>query len=211
MNGFARTPGATAEPKTARNLMGQVDGTNNPKPSSADFDAKIFVGAQADPAWLRGGSYVVVRRIRMLLDHWDELDLTAQEKVIGRRKSDGAPLSGGGEQTAADYGRRAADGGLVIAENAHIRVTSPQFNRGATMLRRGYSYHDGFRADGTPDAGLLFVAWQADPAEGFVPVQQKLARGDALSEFVRHEASGLFAAPGGCQVGGYVGQALFEG
>ncbi|MDI2131905.1 iron uptake transporter deferrochelatase/peroxidase subunit [Yinghuangia seranimata] len=211
MNGFARSPGATARPMTHRNLMGQVDGTNNPEPDAPDFDAKIFVAPDAEPAWLRGGSYVVVRRIRMLLDDWDGLDVPAQEQVIGRKKDTGAPVTGGGEHTAADFGRRAPDGTLAIAANAHIRVSAPEFNRGATMLRRGYSYHDGFRPDGAPDAGLLFIAWQKDPLDGFVPIQQKLARGDALSPFVRHESSGLFAAPPGCAEGGYVGQALFEG
>ncbi|MCF2526459.1 iron uptake transporter deferrochelatase/peroxidase subunit [Yinghuangia soli] len=214
MTGFARSPGATAKPMTHRNLMGQVDGTNNPKPEAPDFAAKIFVGdagAAGGAAWLRGGSYVVMRRIRMLLDDWDGLDLAAQERVIGRRKDTGAPVTGGEETTPADFGARAANGSLAVAENAHIRVSAPEFNRGATMLRRGYSYHDGFRPDGSPDAGLLFLAWQADPRDGFVPVQQKLARGDALSPFVRHEASGLYVAPPGCPEGGYVGQALLDG
>lgn len=94
MNGFNRTPGATAEPRTARNLMGQIDGTNNPKPSEPTFDRRIFVpesGSDGSPEWMAGGSYAVVRRIRMLLDSWDNLSLERQEKVIGRRKSDGAP------------------------------------------------------------------------------------------------------------------------
>lgn len=211
MAGFARSPGATAEPMTHRNLMGQVDGTKNPRPEDADFDAKLFIAPTADPAWARGGSYVVVRRIRMLLDSWDALDVPAQERVIGRRKDTGAPLTGGAERTEPDYGRRNGDGTPVIPANAHIRVTAPEFNRGAAMLRRGYSYDDGFRPDGTADAGLLFIAWQADPRDGFVPVQQKLARGDALSPFIRHETSGLFVAPPGCAPGGYVGQGLFEG
>ena len=43
-----------------------------------------------------------VRRIRMLLDSWDHLSVARQEKVIGRRKSDGSPLSGGAETTPVD-------------------------------------------------------------------------------------------------------------
>ena len=79
------------------------------------------------------------------------------------------------------------------------------------MLRRAFSYHDGIGADGVPDAGLLFVAWQADPLKGFVPVQRKLDGGDGLSRFLRHESSGLFAVPGGAGRGEYVGQRLLEG
>ncbi|MEU9604036.1 iron uptake transporter deferrochelatase/peroxidase subunit [Streptomyces sp. NPDC048057] len=213
MAGFNRAPGATGRPMTARNLMGQVDGTNNPKPADPDFDERIFVpatGNAPDSQWLAGGSYAVVRRIRMLLDPWERLSLPEQERVIGRRKSDGAPLTGGSETTALALDDRSADGQLVIPSNAHARISAPEQNNGAAMLRRPFSYHDGAAADGSPDAGLLFVCWQADPLRGFVPVQRRLDRGDALSVFVRHEASGLFAVPGGPGRGEYVGQRLLE-
>lgn len=210
MNGFNRTPGATPHPMTLRNLMGQRDGTNNPKPSDADFDHRIFVPSSGSPAWMAHGSYAVQRRIRMLLDDWDKQSLHAREEVIGRKVDSGAPLSGGSEQTKVDLDKRGADGDLAIAANAHIRVAAPETNGNAAMLRRSFSYDDGFRDDGAPDAGLLFIAWQADPLTGFVPVQRKLDRGDALSRFIRHEASALFAVPGGPAKGEYVGQRLFE-
>ncbi|MFJ6350177.1 iron uptake transporter deferrochelatase/peroxidase subunit [Streptomyces sp. NPDC054835] len=221
MNGFNRSAGATARPMTARNLMGQVDGTNNPKQTDADFDRRIFVpqspqvsqgsqGSRGFQEWMAGGSYAVVRRIRMLLDDWEKLSLDKQEKVIGRRKADGAPLTGGSETTPLDLDKIGPDGRTVIPDNAHSRISAPEQNGGAAMLRRPFSFHDGIAADGTPDAGLLFVCWQADPLRGFVPVQRKLDRGDALSPFVRHEASGLFAVPGGAAEGEYVGQRLLE-
>ncbi|MEV7344843.1 iron uptake transporter deferrochelatase/peroxidase subunit [Streptomyces sp. NPDC093544] len=211
MNGFNRSPGATAQPMTARNLMGQLDGTRNPKPSETDFDERIFVPASGDPAWMANGSYAVVRRIRMLLDSWEQLSVKAQEDVIGRKKSTGAALSGGTETTDMNLDKTDADGNLVVPINAHARITRPDQNGGAAILRRPFSFHDGFDPDGVPDAGLLFVCWQADPVRGFVPVQRKLDRGDALSEFIRHEASGLFAVPGGAAEGEYVGQRLLEG
>ncbi len=224
MSGFNRTPGATDRPRSARNLMGQVDGTNNPKPEDPDFAGHVFVpasggsptggGGEDAPEWLAGGSYAVFRRIRMLLDAWDHLSLERQERVIGRRKSDGAPLSGGEETTPVDMNKQLADGSLAIPGDAHVRVAAPESNGGATMLRRSFSYHDGYldtRDGPVPDAGLLFVAWQADPLKGFVPVQRKLDRGDGLSRFLRHESSGLFAVPGGAAAGEYVGQRLLEG
>ncbi|MFC9957322.1 iron uptake transporter deferrochelatase/peroxidase subunit [Streptomyces nigra] len=213
MNGFNRSPGATAHPMTARNLMGQVDGTRNPKPTDADFDRRIFVpesGAQ-NPAWMANGSYAVVRRIRMLLDDWEQLSVTAQEQVIGRRKADGAPLTGGTETTEMDLEKTDRAGNLVVPLDAHARITRPDQNGGAAILRRPFSYHDGIGPDGVPDAGLLFICWQADPLRGFVPLQRKLDRGDALSRYIRHEASGLFAVPGGAAEGEYVGQRLLEG
>ncbi|MFF9085695.1 iron uptake transporter deferrochelatase/peroxidase subunit [Streptomyces sp. NPDC014991] len=211
MNGFNRSPGATAHPMTARNLMGQLDGTRNPEPADTDFEKRIFVPASGEPAWMADGSYAVVRRIRMLLDDWEKLSLTAQEQVIGRRKADGAPLSGGEETTPMDLEKTDAHGEYVVPLTAHARITRPDRNGGATMLRRPFSYHDGIDPDGTPDAGLLFICWQADPLRGFVPVQRKLDRGDALSKYIRHEASGLFAVPGGAAEGEYVGQRLLEG
>ncbi|WP_435225278.1 iron uptake transporter deferrochelatase/peroxidase subunit [Streptomyces sp. Tue6028] len=211
MNGFNRSPGATGRPMTARNLMGQVDGTRNPKPSESDFDRRVFVPDAGEPAWMANGSYAVVRRIRMLLDDWEKLSPGAQEDVIGRKKATGAPLSGGTETTPMDLDKTDADGNLVVPINAHARITRPDQNGGAAMLRRPFSFHDGIDTDGVPDAGLLFVCWQADPLRGFVPVQRKLDRGDALSTFVRHESSGLFAVPGGAATGEYVGQRLLEG
>ncbi|MGW1130505.1 iron uptake transporter deferrochelatase/peroxidase subunit [Streptomyces griseoluteus] len=211
MNGFNRSPGTTAHAMTTRNLMGQIDGTRNPKPAEPDFDQRIFVPASGEPAWMANGSYAVVRRIRILLDDWEKLARPAQEAVIGRRKSDGAPLSGGDETTPMDLEKADAQGEYVVPLNAHARITRPDQNGGAAMLRRPFSFHDGYDADGTPDAGLLFICWQADPLRGFVPVQRKLDRGDALSRYLRHEASGLFAVPGGATKGEYVGQRLLEG
>ncbi|MGJ5898209.1 deferrochelatase/peroxidase EfeB [Streptomyces sp. V2] len=219
MNGFNRSPGATAHPMTARNLMGQMDGTRNPKPTEPDFDQRIFVPASGSssgsssehPVWMANGSYAVVRRIRMLLDDWEKLTVAAQEQVIGRRKADGAALSGGSETTAMDLEKVDAKGDLVVPINAHARISRPDQNGGAAMLRRPFSFHDGIDPDGTPDAGLLFICWQADPLRGFVTVQRKLDRGDALSKYIRHESSGLYAVPGGAEEGGYVGQSLLEG
>ncbi len=158
MNGFNRTPGATARPKTVRNLMGQIDGTANPEPSDKDFAAKIFAppSRHADEAWMNGGSYAVVRRIRMRLDRWADLTRTEQEQVIGRRKDTGAPLSalkGAPETTAMDLDKFTHAGSLAIPADAHIRVAAPESNGGAAMLRRGFSYHDGYDTRGSPGRG----------------------------------------------------------
>ncbi|WP_433228087.1 iron uptake transporter deferrochelatase/peroxidase subunit [Actinomadura formosensis] len=211
MNGFNRARGATDRPRTVRNLMGQIDGTGNPRPADDGFDAKVFAADTTGPhAWMNGGSYAVVRRIRMLLDAWDQLPVHQQERVIGRRKSDGAPLSGGTETTPLNLSAAGPDGALAIPGDAHVRVAAPSSNGGAAMLRRGFSYHDGHRPDGAPDAGLLFIAWQADPTAGFIQVQRKLDGADGLTRYLRHESSAIFAVPGGAPPGGYVGQPLLE-
>jgi dye decolorizing peroxidase len=193
--GFNAARGSGSETATGRNLMGQLDGTNNPKPTDPDFADRVCA---TGPSFMRGGSYLVVRRIRMLLDDWEAVPAAEQERVIGRRKDTGAPLSGGTEQTPSNFGSPA------IAANAHIRLANPAFNQGAAMLRRGFSYVDG------AEAGLLFLAWQADPRRGFIPVQQHLVGVDALGRYIRHETSALFAMPAGASPGSYVGAQLVE-
>ncbi|MGW4051792.1 Dyp-type peroxidase [Streptomyces sp. NPDC004779] len=188
-----------------RNLMGQIDGTAAPDPR----DALIPAGPGVPP-WLVGGSYVVVRRIRMLLDHWDTLPPDHREQALGRRAADGAPLTGGSERTPVDLAAVRPDGVPVIAANAHVRLAATAANGDAALFRRSWSYHDGVRPDGAPDAGLLFTAWQRDPRTAFVPVQRRLARGDALSRYLVHEASAVFAVPGGVSPGGFVAQSLLD-
>lgn len=208
MSGFSTTDGVvTGTNATPRNLMGQLDGTGNPRPADAGFDRQIFASG---PAWMRGGSYLVFRRIRMLLDDWEPLPRTQQEQIVGRRKDTGAPLSGGTEFTPLDLEKQTSSGALAIGASAHVRQASPHSNDGVTIVRKGFSYFDGYRPDGAPDAGLLFMAFQADPREGFTRIQQRLAGADDLSRFLRHESSALFAVPPGYRTGRYLGQDLME-
>jgi dye decolorizing peroxidase len=193
--------------ETPRNLMGQHDGTDNP--TGSKLDLAVWVTTADQPDWLVDGTYLVCRRIRMLLPEWEALPTAKKEAALGRHLDSGAPLSGGEEHTPPDFTARAADGTTVIPADAHVRLTHPANNSGATMLRRGYAYDDGYRSDGHPDAGLFFQAFQRDPLNTFVPVQRKLAETDALSRFLRHESSAVFALPPGAREGGFVGETLF--
>jgi deferrochelatase/peroxidase EfeB len=80
------------------------------------------------------------------------------------------------------------------------------------LLRRGYSFTDGIdRRTGQLDAGLFFLAFQRDPRHQFVPLQDSLARHDALNEYIQHVGSALFAIPPGVDSGTYLGQTLLDG
>ena len=215
---------------TPRNLMGFKDGTQNPHAAPArettaatrktpsDFDTFVWVGDEG-PDWMRGGSYVVTRRIRIALEHWDRTDVDFQQQVIGRRKYDGAPLTGKSEFDPLDLTAQDKDGNSVIPDNAHVRLASASVS-GTQILRRGYSYNDGvnYVAERWPpwfqgmewDAGLLFVAYQKDPRDGFIKMFNGMATIDALNQFTTHTGSGLFACPGGVLKGQYLGQGLFE-
>jgi deferrochelatase/peroxidase EfeB len=142
------------------------------------------------PEWMHGGTYLVVRRIRLLLDTWDRTELSQQEATLGRRRDTNARLDAG--------------------PTAHARLASPDSNGGATLLRRPYSYDAGVDPNGLMDAGLIFICFQRDPASQFVAIQRRLAADDALNAFSQHQASGLFACPPGCDKGSWIGEELFS-
>ncbi len=191
-----------------RNLMGQPDGTDNP--TGARLELAVWVPDDAKPDWMVGGTYLVCRRIRMLLPEWETRSVAEKQRVIGRYLDNGAPLTGGSEHTSPDFAALDPAGRPVIPKDAHIRLTHPVNNGGATMLRRGYSYDEGFRPDGQPEAGLFFQAFQTDPRDVFVPIMRKLSASDALGAFIRHESSAVFAVPPGASAGGYAGETLFS-
>ncbi len=196
--------------ETPRNLLGFKDGTQRPR----DYDQTVWVGDEG-PDWMKGGSYVVVRRIRMALERWDETSVGEQERVIGRYKESGAPLGQKNEYDVADFKATDPRGKLVIGEHAHLRLAAAPNNDGAQILRRGYSYNDGFDpaaagARASYDAGLLFIAYQRDPRTGFIKLFERMAKVDMLNQFVTHTGGGLFACPRGMAQGDYVGQRLFE-
>jgi deferrochelatase/peroxidase EfeB len=207
--GFGRTSSTSRSQETPRNLMGFRDGTNNLKIEDPQLlDEHVWVGEAAEPAWMRGGTYMVARRIRMLTEVWDRASLQDQERAIGRRKASGAPLGGGAELDPVDLDLKGATGKPVIPDSAHIRLASPHSNGGAMLLRRGYSFTEGIDRLGQLDAGLFFICLQRDPRRQFVPIQRRLGAQDALNEYIKHTGSAVFAIPPGASPGEYVGQRL---
>jgi deferrochelatase/peroxidase EfeB len=208
--GFGRTSSTSASQETPRNLMGFKDGTNNVEGDDrALMDSQVWVGAADQPSWMRGGSYLVARRIRMRIEQWDRDFLADQENVIGRVKSTGAPLGRLHERDPVPLDAAHADGSLVIPPAAHIRLAAPATNGGARLLRRGYSFTDGVDpVTAGLEAGLFFLAYMRDPRKQFVPIQNRLAENDALNEYIEHTASAIFAIPPGAEQGGYIGGTL---
>ena len=215
--GFAgKAPGAG----TPRNLMGFKDGTRNPAPGggAGSLEETVWVGAEG-PAWMQGGSYLVARRIRIALEHWDRTETDFQEQVVGRRKMSGAPLGGQAEFDTPDFAAADKDGNPVIPEDAHVRLGAHEMTGGARILRRAYSYNDGanviaerwppWRQGMSYDAGLFFLAYQKDPRTGFIRIFERMAKLDAMNQFTTHVGSALFAVPPGAAPGSFVGQGLF--
>jgi deferrochelatase/peroxidase EfeB len=206
--------------ETPRNLMGFKDGTNNPSINDSKLMDKVIWVGDEGPDWMQGGSYMVARRIRIALEHWDRMNLVFQEQTVGRCKYSGAPLSGKDEFDKADYSATDKDGNPVIPENAHVRLAAAANNDGAQILRRPYSYNDGanptaerwppWRQEMEYDAGLFFLCYQRDPRTGFIKLFDKMSKFDMMNQFVTHVGGGLFACPSGVSKGEYIGQRLFE-
>lgn len=206
--GFGRTSSTSRGQETGRNLFGFKDGTNNLKAEDVRaMERNIWVGPSERPDWMEGGTYLVSRRIRMLIEVWDRSSLDDQEKTFGRHKVSGAPIGRQGEFDAVDLEAKGEGGEPLIPADSHVRLGA---EGGESILRRSYSYTDGMdRERGQLDAGLFFVCFQRDPGRQFVPMQRRMAENDALNEYISHTGSAVFALPPGAREGGYVGEGLF--
>ncbi len=197
-------PGATP-----RNLMGQVDGTVNLVPDTADFTRLVWDDGATQP-WLAGGTSCVVRRIAMELDTWDEIDQAGRELTVGRTISNGAPLTGTDEFDEPDFTAVDAHGLPVIPPSSHI-ARAHHTHDTERFLRRGYNYDDAPGPGQISNSGLVFVSYQRDVNAQFLPVQGRLAEFDALNTWTTPIGSAVFAIPPGVTApGGYLGQSLFE-
>ncbi len=203
--GFGRTSSTSRAQVTPRNLMGFKDGTANLKAEDTKaLERHVWVAGDrpAEPAWLRGGTYLVARRIRMLIEVWDRTSLDDQEQTIGRNKVSGAPLGSRDEFAPLKLERLPAD--------SHVRLAAPATNDAAALLRRGYSFTDGLDDRlGQLDAGLFFLSFQRDP-EAFIRIQRQLGSSDALNEYIKHVGSGIWAIPPGARPGGWVGETVLD-
>jgi deferrochelatase/peroxidase EfeB len=209
--GFGRTSSTSTSQATPRNLFGFKDGTANLKAEETDLlKDNLWVQPGDGQDWMTGGSYLVTRKIRMMIETWDRTSLGEQEDIIGRTKGEGAALGQATEFDEIDLVSKNGDGDPLVPVDAHIRLAHPDTNKGARLLRRGYNFVDGSDGLGRLNAGLFFMAYQRDPRTHFVPIQLNLARHDAMNEYVRHVSSGLFACPPGVSgPGDFWGRALF--
>lgn len=189
--------------QTPRNLFGFLDGTAN-REVLQEPEKWVWID---HPSWLRGGSYMIVRLIRMHLETWDRTALNEQQRVFGRVRSSGAPLSGRHEYDEPDLGALDAGGHPLIPEDAHIGLAR---RTGFRLLRRSYSYCNGVDpVTGELDVGLLFISFQRDPQQ-FIAIQSVLGRHDRLNEYIQHFGSAMFVCWPGVGRDQYLGQACWE-
>lgn len=205
--GFRSARAADSDGVTMRNLMGQIDGTVNPVADTPDFSEVVWANAAEQP-WMAGGTMMVLRRIRMNLDKWDELDRASKELAIGRRLDNGAPLNGEYENDPVDV-TALRDGIPVIPPNAHVALAHP-LQPGERFLRRPYNFDDPPAAGETSNSGLLFAAYQRDVDVQFLPILRRLAEADAMNRWLTTVGSAVYVIPPGIQAGQYLGSQFLD-
>lgn len=204
--GFSNAQGVVPGGIRQRNLMGQVDGTDNPALGTDDFNNLVWI--EDGPNWIRGGTILVMRRIGMQLNTWDKLGRTDKEQVIGRHLDTGAPLGKQNETDPLDLNAVDARGLKTIPNFAHVRRASAT-NPNERFFRRPFNYEVGTAADGTPDVGLLWTAYQRDVNKQYLPVQRRLDEFDLLSKWTTPIGSSVWGIAHGVTKGNFLASDLF--
>lgn len=205
--GYGAASKTTKEEDTPRNLFGFKDGTRNiTADENDDIDSMVWV---SDDGWMTGGTYMCVRRIRMLLEVWDRQILDDQQHTFARYKGSGAPIGTDDENADVPFDLYLGTGGPAIPKDSHVFLAHPDQNDGQRMLRRTYNFIEGTDSMGHLSAGLFFIAYVSAPSVNFTPIQMKLAHRDRINEYVRYESKAVFACPPGLAEGQDRGTALF--
>ncbi|HDL4146016.1 TPA: Dyp-type peroxidase, partial [Mannheimia haemolytica] len=137
-----------ANQDTPRNLFGFKDGTANAE-SLKDQENTVWVQQEG---WLKGGSYLAVRRVKMFLETWDRTHLQSQEETFGRHRDSGAGIGHQHEFDKLDLAKKDEKGNAVIPEVSHAHLAN---KTGLKILRRSFSYSSGIDDKGQFDSGLL--------------------------------------------------------
>ncbi|RZU10315.1 putative iron-dependent peroxidase [Kribbella rubisoli] len=160
-----------------RDLLGFVDGTENP--TGSDAQAAVLIGDE-DPDF-RGGSYVIVQKYLHNLKTWNALTVEQQEAAVGRTKLDDIEFPDAKK-----------------AANAHIvlNVIEDQDGNQLQILRDNMP----FGTIGTQEFGTYFIGYAKSPAvtelmlhRMFIGVPE--GTHDRLLDFSTAVTGGLFFTP----------------
>ena len=198
--GFGRTSTTTreqdtpAQPDGAQGRDQQHPGRGHRRRSTSSSGS-----ATRDRPWLRGGTYLVTRRIRMLIESWDRTALAEQERTIGRAQVLRRAADGTDEFDTADFEARGPEG-PVIDRDAHVRLSSGDLLGTQDpaprllvhrRLRRG---HRTARRRASSSSASSATRTSSSASSATSP-------GDILNEYIVHTSSAVFAVPPGATRG----------
>jgi deferrochelatase/peroxidase EfeB len=211
IDGFQSAKRGPTPHSSTRNLFGFRDGTANPDPTDAKLmDQLVWVApGSGEPHWTAGGTYQVVRTIRMHVEFWDRVGMFEQTNMVGRDRVTGAPLGGTHEFEGPRYDLDPQ--GKRIPLSAHIRLANPRTpaTENQRILRRPYNYDRGLDDAGNLDQGLLFVAFNQDISRQFETVQKRLEE-EEMADYITPVGGGYYFAPrAAAGSGDWVGSGMF--
>lgn len=163
-----------------------TEGHGNPATAAEITERATLRAGQGEPSWAVGGSYQVIRIIRLATDFWDRDTVQEQERIVGRRREgrwlDGTPSTERAVFATDPHGR-------TTPLDAHVRRAAPDRRNPPPMVRRSYNYHRG-----PDDQGLIFSCFQRDLERGFEAVQRRL-EGEAMARYTLTTGGGYFFVP----------------
>jgi deferrochelatase/peroxidase EfeB len=203
--GFVRDPLPGEKGGTPRNILGFKDGTNNLKADdTGKMRSNVWVNAGDGPGWMTNGTYMVTRNLKVLVANFLIEPLDVQQYAFGRYKASGAPFGQTNEFAPVIVSKEPPD--------SHIMVANPRKpgSEAERILRRSYTFTDGFDAQvSNPTGGLFFIAFNRDPRRQFIPIQQRLSVHDRFTvEYPVPRGSAMYAVPPGIRPDGYVGDSI---
>jgi deferrochelatase/peroxidase EfeB len=211
IDGFRFPPRPVGIP---RDWMGFKDGITNPDTKHAkEMNKHVWVQPGGpEPAWTAGGTYQVVRIIRMFLDQWDKVPVEEQERIFGRRKVSGAPMYATSPDAPDNFDPIYTNDpqGLITPLNCHIRLANPQTPQTAatsSILRRSFQYDRSPDLAGNPDMGHAFCCFQQQLST-YIAMQNRL-ESETLIPYITPIGGGyFFALPGVTDAKDYYARAL---
>jgi putative iron-dependent peroxidase len=159
-----------------RDLLGFVDGTENPRAGAA-LDAALVAGE--DPHFA-GGSYVIIQKYLHDMSRWNALSIEEQERIIGRKKLSDIELSDAAKPSSA-----------------HIALTTVVENGKEVKILRD---NMPFGKPGQAEFGTYFIGYSRSPriTEQMLEnmfIGRPPGNYDRLLDFSRAVTGSLFFAP----------------
>jgi porphyrinogen peroxidase len=159
-----------------RDLIGFVDGTENPQGAAAA--EAVLVGSE-DPAFA-GGSYVIVQKYLHDLEKWNSLPTEEQERIVGRTKLTDVELD---DATKPSYAHNAL---TTIVEDGHeVKILRDNMPFGRPSEGEFGTYFIGYSRSPRTTERMLENMYAGNPPGNY----------DRLLDFSRPLTGSLFFAP----------------